>query len=111
MSAEQISEARNNIAKLGGYELITDFPPHIWSNGKKRILNISFDKPKSYLVLLEIVEKIEQEKDLIIEIKRNQCSISKMHLTRNQKFIDVDGETSKQKAIFQALAKLGCVNE
>ena len=106
MTTEEIIEARESIAKLGGYELITVFPPNIWSNGRKRILNISFDKPKSYAVLLEILEKIEQENDLIIEVKRNECSISKMHLTRNQKFITIDGENSKQQAVFQALSKL-----
>lgn len=111
MSTEQILEARNFIAELGGYKLITNYPPNVWSNGSKKLISISFDKPKLYGTLMEIVSKVEQEKDLIIEVKRYQCSISKMHLTRNQKIIEVDGETSKQKAVFQALAKLECLNE
>lgn len=106
MTKEQIIEARNHIAELGGYKKITNFIPDVWDNGKRKITSLSFDKPTMFGELMNVVSDIEQSKDLIIDVKRCQCSIIKMHLTRNQKFINIDGGTSKQMAIFKALSEL-----
>ena len=102
----ELVKKREAIALLGGYKIITNYPPNVWSNGKNKITNISFDKPKMYKELMDIVSKLEIENDLIIEIKRFQCNIKQMYFTSNRTFISVDGVDSKQKAIFLALSCL-----
>ena len=106
MNKMNLQEKREKIAALAGFEQITNFPPHIWRSGNLNINSISFDKPKMLSTLMNIVDDLEQSKDLIIEIKRHQCTIKKMHLTSHKTIIDVDGEGSKQNAIFNALAQL-----
>lgn len=102
----QLQKQREKIAELGGYKKITNFTPDVWQNGYKRITSISFDKPKMMGDLMDIVDDLEQSKDLIIEIKRCQCTIKKMHLTSHRTIIDVADDVSKQNAIFSALFQL-----
>lgn len=102
----ELQEKREKIAMLGGYKLITNFPPHVWQNSYKKLTSISFDKDKMFGDLIRIVDDLEHSHDLIIEVKRSQCTIKKMHLTSNKTIIDVDGEGSKQTAIFEALCQL-----
>lgn len=101
-----LQEKREKIAVLGGYKLITNFPPHIWQNFQYKITTISFDKDKMFGYLMRIVNDLEQRHDLIIEVKRDQCTIKKMHLTSSRTLVDVDGQGSKQSAIFEALSQL-----
>jgi len=101
-----LQEKREKIAQLGGYKLITNFPPHVWQNSYKKLTSISFDKDKMFGDLIRIVDDLEHNHNLIIEIKRSQCTIKKMHLTSHKTIIDVDGEGSKQTAIFEALCQL-----
>jgi hypothetical protein len=106
-----LQEKREKIAKLGDYKLITNFQPHVWQSNYSRVRSIAFDKHKNFGELIKIVDYLEQKHDLIIEIKRDQCIIKKMHLTSNRTLHCTDGMGSKQMAIFEALCKIEITNK
>ena len=101
-----LQQKREHIARLGDYKLTTNHHPHIWQSSYSQVTSISFDKPKMFGDLIKIVEYLEKKDDLIIEIKRSQCTIKKMHLTSHRTIVAIDGKGSKQSAIFEALLHL-----
>lgn len=106
MEVKTLQQKRERIAELGGFVKATNYPPHVWKNGNKILTNISFDKPNMMNALMGIVDHIEQSKNLIVEIKRHECIIKEMHLTSHRTIVSVDGDGSKQNAIFNAVSYL-----
>lgn len=66
--------------------------------------DISFNKHKRYKELMEIVDKIEQDYNLYIIIKRREVIISIMKLTSHNTVVHIEGK-SKQEAIWLAILK------